>query len=521
MQRAATFRGAQPEAGSASIDLQNYLDDLVGYMGDGLTRQQAHERIELDNGGAKIMLPYSGAYDNSTALYPGLGTGENILKFTFPGRSGYQIHLDGYGPLVFWRNPVWTLSENEPSTLAFEYPADAPFVEGLCRPNTITLRDKDGYELERFMFSNALPQLSRSADGELTVRVNVANFMQQLKDEMVTDYVYSGVHMQLASHIASLLAYQESDTPIVLGDLSDPVFEGNYTVSFNNRSIYDCLQDLYKQLGDYGQFAVTPQRRLEWRARLGSDLEVIRLGRNMKSLERSEDTSNFATRIIVNGGGLSSDTRAGGTLYENNVSTYGVVTKIITIENITDSATLNTAGVNLIAEMSVPNVSYRVDAIDLSEVAGGRQITLGSLANVNDEDLDIAVQVKVSRIIRRLDASGDETYELARKSRSIQTVIESLNRRVERQETRDFKQAIQDGIDGADLDITTRTQAEIDDGTIDITTRTQAEIDSGTIDITTRTQAEIDDGTIDLVDAVQDGLDAGDIIPRWVEYTGA
>lgn len=426
------YRLAQPDAQTIT-SWQDYLDQLAVLVAAGYTRAQAMALL------GSPRYPYSGGANTATAaLYPVLSgrVADTVIR---GGTAGtYQIALDGYGIIPYWRNGTWRQRICEPDVLAFDYPAGADFAEYLVRPNTLSLYDQLGELVQTFLLRNVVPDVERSSAGA-TMKIEAQSLLSQLADEFVVAQAFTGSGFSGA--VRTLMVWQDPGRAFSVGEIWEATtFEG-INLSFDGKSLLDCLTELWRYVGQRGMFTVTPAREFVWLERFGSSGPVeIKLGYNLRSLRRRCNNDEMATRLHVYGAGLSHDVRP-TTYREANIATYGLIVKRVIVEE-ADSDTINEFADALIAVTSVPALEYEVSAADLYSIGLARPITLGCAATIEDTDLGITTQQDVIGITRRLDNPLDCTIEFARKRRDMRSVIESLSRRIAAQETRDHTENI-------------------------------------------------------------------------------
>jgi len=422
------YRLGQPDVQTVT-NWQDYLDGLATYMGAGLTRAEADAIL------GSPRYPYQGGTDGATAvLYPSLSDQQSAETVLRGGTAGYyQIRLDDYGVLPYWRSATWTQRINEPDVLTFDYPAAADLAEYLVRPNMLSLYDQFGDLQQVFALTPVVPDVQRDGNG-ITVQVTAKALLAQLQDEYVTTFWSQN---SIGMIVANLLTqFQESDRAFSIGEIYEGIAYAGLQVSFQGKPLLECLQELWRLSGQKGQFTVTPSRQFVWKERLGSAKAIdIKLGYNLRSLKRQCNQDEMATRLYVYGEGLGYGQRPVA-MREANVATYGLIIKRITVEG-ADSGTVGAYADELILVTSVPPLEYSVSAADLYSLGLGQPITLGCLANIEDADLGIITQQTVIGITRRLDNPLDATFEFARRHKDMRSVIETLGRRIGAQETRD------------------------------------------------------------------------------------
>jgi hypothetical protein len=293
-------------------------------------------------------------------------------------------------------------------------------------------------------------------DGELLVTRGVDDTAAAPHEAGVT----VDLLLTIKEHATAILGLSETGVNVrtIMGELDvTPVL-----YRADNRSILDCLDDLFKLSGQIGQYTILHNGSFYWKDSL-SDAEIdIELGYNLRSLSRTVNDQNLATRLYVFGASGAGNRRvrlsdlAGVSVdyVEANTGTYGVVSKTIILEDVTDPKTLKLYADALLPLTSEPELSYDIDAIDVSAIGLGAapKLYIGARANIRDTDLQIDATEIVTGISRRLDNEVEVSYSFARNPIDIESLIRSLANRVKKQETRDIGAIVRTQIaDGGSL----------------------------------------------------------------------
>lgn len=136
----------------------------------------------------------------------------------------------------------------------------------------------------------------------------------------------------------------------------------------------------------------------------------IDYGRNLQSIEKDEDCRGLYTRLIARGAGTGAEQiditglAPGGLPYIDaaTIGTYGVITRVWTDQRYTVAQNLYDAAVAKLAADSIPKLTYAVGAADLHRITeeSTDRFDLGDLIEVNDDEIGIAIQVRVEAITK-------------------------------------------------------------------------------------------------------------------------
>lgn len=522
---------------------------------------------------ADARLPYTGGEETATVnLYPGLG-GHGIVETIVRRESSghYDIRLDNFGVLPYWRSASWTQTLNEADSLTFEYPANAIHAASLLRPNTVSLYNEFGELVQRFRLTDIIPTVRRDGNG-VFVNVTARGLLSQFEEEWVTYYgpvrsvitnavdefmayyytvpgvseewdmlskfpcmygpktlaiaiqmqimfdklwawsesytVGDATHAEIQrlvglqhdfywpcyitdpilviyptylwqiiawitehnigftipEHVANLLGeFQESSQAVACGEVYDPLDGTDVAVLFEGKPLMDCIRELFNLSGQKGQFTVTPGREFIWVERLGASGAVpIALGYNLQTLERRHDPSEYATKLYVYGAGMSEATRI---VAVRTVGSAPYIVRRVTVDSITDQATLDAYADELITVVSTPALEYSINALDLESIGVGAPLTIGARALVTDTDLGISASVDVFSIRKSLDTPLPASYTLARRKKTLSNLFKSIADRIARIEQRDDTGRIEEAMASGEITGVARVDGAVTAGT--------------------------------------------------------
>lgn len=161
----------------------------------------------------------------------------------------------------------------------------------------------------------------------------------------------------------------------------------------------------------------------------------LRYCKNMMGITKTVDPTNIVTRLYCLGYGegdnqLNIKSINGGKPYLEVSSPYGIKEAAFIDRRYEDANSLKAAGQAMLNELSVPYVSYSVDAIDISEKSGSEydRFIAGKLVHVIDREDGIEFNAYITETIKTI---GEATPKLtiANKEKDIATSISDLQER--------------------------------------------------------------------------------------------
>lgn len=167
----------------------------------------------------------------------------------------------------------------------------------------------------------------------------------------------------------------------------------------------------------------------------------LRYRKNMMGIEKTVDPTNIVTRIYPLGYGegdnqLNIKSINGGVPYLEVSSPYGIKEATFVDRRYEDANSLKAAAQAILNEMSVPYVSYAVNAIDLSEKSQSDydRFIAGKLVHVIDKEDGIEFNAYITETTKKI---GEATPKLtiANKAKDIATSISDLQERARIEQT--------------------------------------------------------------------------------------
>lgn len=167
----------------------------------------------------------------------------------------------------------------------------------------------------------------------------------------------------------------------------------------------------------------------------------LRYRKNMLGIEKTVDPTNIITRIYPLGYGegdnqLNIESINGGIPYLEVSSQYGIKETVFVDRRYEDANSLKAAAQAVLNEMSVPYVSYAVEAIDLFEKSQSEydRFVAGKLVHIIDKEDGIEFNAYITETTKRI---GEATPQLviANKEKDIATSISDLQERARIEQT--------------------------------------------------------------------------------------
>lgn len=168
----------------------------------------------------------------------------------------------------------------------------------------------------------------------------------------------------------------------------------------------------------------------------------IRFGKNLAEIEREVDPSNIVNRLYALGYGegvnqLDISKVNGGIPYIENtasIAEYGLGQYVWVDRRFEDAASLLASAKAFLEEWSVPRVSYRIKAVDLSSLTGLPidKFTVGKVVRAHDPEIGTFTARIVSESKSDIyGAPGDIDLEIANTKENVGTSLADIERRQE------------------------------------------------------------------------------------------
>ena len=167
----------------------------------------------------------------------------------------------------------------------------------------------------------------------------------------------------------------------------------------------------------------------------------IRYGKNMQSISKTVDPTNIVTRLYCLGYGegdnqLNIQNINGGKPYLEVSSPYGIKEAIFVDRRYEDENSLKAAGQAMLNELSVPYVSYTVDAIDISSKSESEydRFIAGKLLHVLDREEGLEFNAYITETSKTIGEATPKVT-IANKEKDIAGSISELQERARIAET--------------------------------------------------------------------------------------
>lgn len=167
----------------------------------------------------------------------------------------------------------------------------------------------------------------------------------------------------------------------------------------------------------------------------------IRFGKNLAEIERNVDPSNIVNRLYALGYGEGVNQltieKVNGLPYienENSIAEYGLGQYVWVDRRFEDAASLLASAKAFLEEWSVPRVSYRIKAVDLSSLTGlpVDKFTVGKVVRVHDPEISTFTARIVSESKSDIyGAPGDIDLEISNTKANVGTSLADIERRQE------------------------------------------------------------------------------------------
>ncbi len=168
----------------------------------------------------------------------------------------------------------------------------------------------------------------------------------------------------------------------------------------------------------------------------------IRYGKNLSEIEREVDPSNIVNRLYPLGAGegvnqLTIEKVNGGLPYIENKSSiaeYGFLAYVWVDRRFEDVESLFASAKKFLDEWSVPKVTYRIKALDLSKLSGISvdKLIAGKVVRIHDPDIG-TVDARIVSDYRAdiIENWHDVDLEISNKGEGIGTTLADIERRQE------------------------------------------------------------------------------------------
>lgn len=346
----------------------------------------------------------------------------------------YRILCDGY-PLMDTRlddysvsSPSCTLELNKTGSLTFDIDSTHPYYDMIHKVSSvITLLEND-----QIIFRGRVMDDDIAFDQVKTVECE--GELSYLLDSIVRPYTYSGTVTDLVkTYLDSHNSQVEEKKQFKLGSVTvtDP---NDYVVraSSDYPSSWDEFNDkCIDLLGGYVRLRYASDGTyLDYlEDYLNVNQQVIDFGENLLDLSQYIKAADVATRIIPLGAQLEGTKDEEGTekrltiksvnggkdYVEDSeaVERYGVISKIVTYDDVTTASALLTKGNEALAAQKLLQVTFEVTAVDLHLMSVDvERIKIGDMIRVRSKPHGIDEYMLVSKVEMNLDDASKTVITL-------------------------------------------------------------------------------------------------------------
>lgn len=204
---------------------------------------------------------------------------------------------------------------------------------------------------------------------------------------------------------------------------------GSYTISVTLSNVLSAVFDLCAKVYGYAysyDFTTTPWT-LNMVALESAPSCECRLSRNMSGVRISMDDNDLCTRV-------RSSKLSGGQMTADTASTWGIVSKALTIDAAATTEEATAYATAYLAEYKNPRVSAEITAIDLSDISGEPADTfaIGKLCRVALPDYNTTVEQRIVAVAYDDALNAPESCKLTLSTipRNITLTVAALNKKI-------------------------------------------------------------------------------------------
>ena len=248
---------------------------------------------------------------------------------------------------------------------------------------------------------------------KITTEIECYDLLSQLGKEKIVSY--TAENATIDAIIDALLAMQVLTPAITKGTISGSYSGLTRSIQVDGDTILAALLRLRDTVG--GFIEVDNDKKLNWLDSIGQDVgQQIRYRKNLKGIERDIDYNSLVNRLYCYGAGEGtariklSDADGHAEDYVEDATSQGappagwggIYIGVMVEKSVTHPDTLLEWAKLRLAEVKDPEITYRIDTIDLSHSTeldySFEALQLGSTVKIIDEDLGIDVSVIVVKI---------------------------------------------------------------------------------------------------------------------------
>lgn len=331
----------------------------------------------------------------------------------------------------------YTKETNNLWTCSFSLPLDDPKREDVTAKRFLELWDHDKY-IGKFIVN---PKKTVKNDSDRSITYNCEHVLSTLHSDVLFRYhQFTGYNTEQV--LSMLLDLQETKhwqlgTVEIIRDSEysweneDSLFNATFSVPkpFNEPYLWTWDDAVYPFILNL----VYPD---------DEKVDEIRYGKNLKGIEKDEDSTNLITRIYPLGYGegvnqLGIESVNGGIPYlqaeQSIIDLYGIHKRIWIDKKIEDAASLKASGQVFLDKYKTPQVTVSVDCIDYELIDPYKLVKydVSKIVGVYDEDTDTDIDLRIMKITKS-DIYGDPSnikFEIGNVREDIGTAYSDLQKK--------------------------------------------------------------------------------------------
>ena len=327
-------------------------------------------------------------------------------------------------------NIAYSQKLNMIHTASFSLPYNDPKLEYCISFNFVEIFDGD----ERIDMFRINPQNIVKNKSQNIVTFQCEHVLVTLLDDVIFGYNLVADTNDTSDVIENILTYQ----PVTNWELNNCDFTENYQYKLENTNCLNALFNVPKMFTTDFQFT-WDTTTYPWQLNLietpSTPTSRIVYHRNLQSIEKKTDPSQLFTRIygLGAGDGVNQIKLASDYIDSSNTAVYGIISRIWTDTNILTVDELTAKCQALLDENDSPRITYNVSAVDLYKITGLTldKFVLGNIVQVQDEELNINVEAKITDITKSnlTNNPGDIQLQISNRVGKFEDLISNLQQK--------------------------------------------------------------------------------------------
>ncbi|MEK8132902.1 phage tail spike protein [Paenibacillus filicis] len=330
-------------------------------------------------------------------------------------------------------NIVWSAS--------FELPLDDPKNEHCRSFHYVEIFDGQ----ERVELFRILPSSAQRTEQTRYVKYQCEHVLATLLDDVLFRYHTVGNLGYPTANVLQYILDRQTKKHWKLGTVE---FTRQFEYNFENAGLLASLFSVPKAFAEEYQWTFDT-RSYPWTLNLVRPSDqvkaIIRYGRNMRGITKTEDPTNLVNRLYALGYGegvnqLTVAEANNGLPYVEDaasIAQYGLKASVWADRRFTSAETLKGRADAILAESKAPRVSYSVQAAEIYALTRDPmdRFRSGDMVRVQDPDIgDLTIRVVNVQKANVLGAPGDVVLEIANRPQDIAGTISDLQNRMKIEE---------------------------------------------------------------------------------------